>query len=459
MHQACAADCICALTAGLLAFQLHLGHRGDLAGMYLAISLGLPLVWWAAIGLAGGYDTRLIGVGSNEFRRVLNAGMSLTAAVAILAYATKNDLARGYVLVALPCATLFDLGARYWIRKRLHRLRKLGSCMRRVVVVGHASVVHDLTAMLCKETYHGLTVVAACLASPAGSATRGGIAGVPVVWGLGNVVDLVEQFDADTVAVVGCPEMSGVRLHELAWKLEKTETDLCVAPGLLDVAGPRTTVRPVAGLPLLYLDHPEFTGARRVVKSGFDRLGAALALILAAPVFAAAAFAVRLDDGGPALFRQTRVGRGGRAFTVLKFRTMVLDAEQRKAQLTARNENDGVLFKIRDDPRITGVGRWLRRYSIDELPQLINVLIGDMSLVGPRPALPDEAARYGDYVRRRLAVKPGITGLWQVSGRSDLSWEDSVRLDLRYVENWSFALDLHIMWKTCSAVLRGLGAY
>jgi len=177
------------------------------------------------------------------------------------------------------------------------------------------------------------------------------------------------------------------------------------------------------------------------------------------PLFLVIAVAIKLGDGGPVLFRQVRVGRNGRPFHVYKFRTMVQNAEQQKMQLEERNEGNGVLFKIKDDPRVTKAGTWLRRFSLDELPQLINVLVGQMSLVGPRPALPEEAARYGDYVRRRLAVRPGITGLWQVSGRSDLPWEEAVRLDLRYVENWSFALDLQILWKTWSAVIRAHGAY
>jgi exopolysaccharide biosynthesis polyprenyl glycosylphosphotransferase len=232
-----------------------------------------------------------------------------------------------------------------------------------------------------------------------------------------------------------------------------------VAPALLDVAGPRTTIRPVAGLPLLHMDHPEFTGTKQVIKDAFDKLVGLSALALTAPVFLFVTLVIRLDDGGPAFFRQTRVGRDGRDFTVYKFRTMVMDAEKLKTELTASNDHDGVLFKMRKDPRITKVGSWLRRWSLDELPQLLNVVRGDMSLVGPRPALPDEAARYGDYVRRRLVVKPGLTGLWQVNGRSDLSWEESVRLDLRYVENWSLVLDLQILWKTLSAVWRGSGAY
>jgi exopolysaccharide biosynthesis polyprenyl glycosylphosphotransferase len=456
LREAALADGLCALAAALLAFGVRFNDHRQLAGPYLALSLSLPLFWVLMVMLCGGYDARIIGVGSDEFRKIVNVGLGLTAAIAVISYATKADLARGYVLVALPCATLFDLLARFALRKRLHQRRKLGSFMRRTVVVGHAAVAADLATELGRESYHGLQVVAACVTGMIGN---GEIAGIPVIGDLASVPEVVASFDADTVAVLACPEMSGVRLRELAWALEKRGTDLCVAPALLDVAGPRTTIRPVAGLPLLHMDHPEFTGARRVIKSAFDKVMAISALALAAPVFLVIPLAIWIGDGGPPFFRQTRVGQHGRPFTVFKFRTMVLDAEERKTQLIASNEFDDVLFKIRNDPRVTRVGYWLRRWSLDELPQLINVLLGDMSMVGPRPALPEEAAAYGEQVRRRLVVKPGITGLWQVNGRSDLAWEESVRLDLRYVENWSLALDLQILWKTLSAVRRGSGAY
>ena len=457
LRQASAVDAVCALAGGLLAFQVRFdGERSGLPGAYLMLSLILPVLWVGAIALAGGYDSRFIGVGSEEFRRVLTAGVSLTAAVAIVAYASKTDIARGYVIIALPCLTAFDLMGRLVLRKRLHRMRRFGGFMRKVVVVGHAAVAADLTAVLRRESYHGLSVVAACLAGRDAPAV---IDGVPAFAGLDDVAEIVSRFSADTVAVLACPEMSGTRLRDLAWELEKTDTDLCVAPALLDVAGPRTTIRPVAGLPLLHLDHPEFSGIRRIVKDGFDRGCAPVALLLMSPLLLAIAVAIRLTDDGPALFRQVRVGKDSRGFIMYKFRTMVTDAETRKADLNGFNDHDGVLFKIHDDPRITRVGRLLRRWSIDELPQLLNVLRGDMSLVGPRPALPEEAAVYADHVRRRLVVKPGLTGLWQVSGRSDLSWDESVRLDLRYVENWSFVLDLQILWKTAAAVMYGSGAY
>jgi exopolysaccharide biosynthesis polyprenyl glycosylphosphotransferase len=450
------ADCLCAVAAGAIAYELRFDATSYRPAVYLAFTALLPIVWIGALALAGGYDPRFIGVGSDEFRRVINAAVTLTAAIAIISYAVKFDTARGYVVIALPCVAALDLVVRHRLRRRLHRLRSRGACMRKVVAVGHAAAVADLIGELRRGTYHGLSVVGACLA---GGSMLGEIAGVPVIGGLTNVTAAVGYLGADTVAVLACPEMNGIRLRELAWDLEKTGTDMCVAAALLDVAGPRTTIRPVAGLPLLHVDHPELAGGKRVLKGVFDKVVALTVLILLAPLFAAIMLAVRFGDHGPVFFRQTRVGKDGHAFSVWKFRTMVVDAEQRKAELAALNESDGALFKMRRDPRVTKAGSWLRRYSLDELPQLFNVVLGDMSLVGPRPALPAEAAKYGDHMRRRLVVKPGITGLWQVNGRSDLPWDEAVRLDLRYVENWSLALDLQILWKTWSAVIRGHGAY
>jgi exopolysaccharide biosynthesis polyprenyl glycosylphosphotransferase len=455
LRQAVVVDVGAALVAGGIALR----SRSHASESYLALTFILPFAWVACVALARGYEARLIGAGADEFRRIINAGIALTAAVAMLSYATTAHVNRGYVLVAMPSVMTLDLLARYWLRKRLHRVRAQGECMRRAVAVGHPKDVEALINELRREPYHGLSVVAVCLAGN-GDGPDTSLQGVPVHGGLADVMPAVRQSDADTVAVLACPEMNGVALRKLAWELEKTDTDLCLAPALLDVAGPRTSIRSAAGLPLLYVDHPDLTGARQAIKNLFDRLAAASALLLLSPVFVAIAIAIKLGDGGPVFFRQVRVGRNGRPFHVWKFRTMVPDAEKRLADLAERNEcRDGVLFKIKDDPRITRVGSMLRRTSLDELPQLINVLVGQMSLVGPRPALPEEAAQYGDYVRRRLAVRPGITGLWQVSGRADLPWEEAVRLDMRYVENWSFALDLQILWKTWSAVTHGDGAY
>jgi exopolysaccharide biosynthesis polyprenyl glycosylphosphotransferase len=448
------ADLGCAVAGVFMAAQIRFGS--NVTGMYVVLSLALPVLWIGALWLAGAYDPRFIGTGSDEFRKVLNAGVSLTAAVAIFSYAINLEFSRAYVVIALPSITVFDLVTRYAMRKRLHRLRTSGRCTLSVVAVGHELSVADLVTELQRDRYHGLTVVGACVVRP-GECDE--VVGVPVYGSLDDITAAVKAFDADCVAVLACPEMDGIRLRALAWELEKTGTDLCVSPALLDVAGPRTTIRPTAGLTLVHVDHPQLAGFRLVLKGLFDRCAAAAALIMLAPVMGVLAATVWLHDRGPALFTQVRVGKDGHMFRIYKFRTMVVDAEQRKAQLLVSNESDGVLFKLRKDPRVTAVGAHLRRWSFDELPQLFNVFLGHMSLVGPRPALPDEAAEYAEHVRRRLVVKPGLTGLWQVNGRSDLSWEESVRLDLRYVENWSFALDVQILWKTISVLLRGSGAY
>jgi exopolysaccharide biosynthesis polyprenyl glycosylphosphotransferase len=448
------ADFSVAAAAAAAAVGLRFGPYAS--PKYIVLSLFLPLLWMIAVRLVGGYEMRFLGTGSDEFRKVINAGVSLTAGLALTSYALNNELSRAYLFFSMPTIITLDLLVRFRLRKRLHRSRASGRCMSTVVAVGHESAVAELITELRREPYQGLKVIAACLT---GNTSATEVAGVPVVGDLDDAASVVRRCGAATVAVVPSPEMDAVRLRNLAWELEKTGTDLYVAPALLDVAGPRTTIRPTAGLTLLHVDHPQLSGPRQVLKDLFDRTAAAIALMSLFPVMLAIAMAIRLSDGGPALFIQTRVGKDGKVFKICKFRTMVIDAEARFAELLAQNDNDGAKFKMRKDPRITAIGGTLRKLSLDELPQLFNVLIGDMSLVGPRPPLPDEVTQYAAHVRRRLVVRPGLTGLWQVSGRSNLSWEESVRLDIRYVENWSFALDLQILWKTLPAIFKGSGAY
>jgi len=454
LRRAAIYDFIVALVSSMIALEVRFG--GHVTSEYAVFTLMFPLLWILVLWFSGAYDNRYIGIGSDEFRKVLNAGVSLTAALAIVSYAVNTELSRAYLLLIMPSVTILTLNTRYRMRKRLHRQRALGRCMATVLAVGPGPAMPDLVTELQRDSHHGLTVVAMCLTGPCDTRS---VVGVPVVGGLDDVALAVRRCGVDTVAVLSCNEIDGMALRRLAWELEKTGTDLCVAPALLDVAGPRTTIRPIAGLTLLHVDHPQLSGPRRALKGLFDRVVAGMALILLAPLFVALAIAIRLSDRGPALFTQTRVGKGGRPFKMYKFRTMVVDAEQRLAELRNLNDGDGVLFKMRCDPRVTSIGARLRKWSFDELPQLVNVFRGEMSLVGPRPALPAEASEYAEHVRRRLAVKPGLTGLWQVNGRSDLSWQESVRLDLRYVENWSFALDLQILWKTFSVILRRSGAY
>ncbi len=447
-------------TAAVLATQaLRAGGWGHPHIPFVTLTAALPLLWWASVALAGGYDPGIIGRGFAETRRVLRAGVADVGAVAILAYGIRNDVVHSYAVIALPATTAATIALRYGLRKGLHRRWRRGECLRRAVAVGHQAPVGDLITALRRETNHGLSVVGACVAE---TPVPLDVGGVPVHGGLGQVWATVTTVRADTVAVLSCPELSGPRLRELAWQLEQAGTDLYVIPAVLDLAAPRTSLRRVGGLPVLHLDHPRLSGPGQVIKGLADRTAAVVGLLFLSPLLLAIAVVIRLSDGAPALFRQTRLGKGGAPFTLYKFRSMVVDAEKHRAHLESRNEVNGVLFKIRKDPRITRLGSWLRRWSLDELPQLLNVARGEMSMIGPRPwkaRAYEEAAGHDEFTRRRLAVKPGITGLWQVSGRADLPWEESVRLDAGYVDNWSLVLDLQILWKTGQAVIRGSGAY
>jgi exopolysaccharide biosynthesis polyprenyl glycosylphosphotransferase len=365
------------------------------------------------------------------------------------------------VVIAVPLATVAGAGVRYVIRHGLHRKWARGVHLRRVILVGHEQAVYQTSQRLARERYHGLGVVGACLPQVP-SLDRVTLPGLPPVYGtFDEVAYAVQLAEADTVIVLSCPELDGSALRRLAWKLERDQIDLMVAGALVDVRGDRTRIRPAEGLPLLHIEHARLKGVSRVLKEAFDASVALLAFIALLPVLLTVVLLIKTTPGarGPAVFRQVRTGRDGRQFVMYKFRTMYRDAEARLAGLRGSNDCDGTLFKMHKDPRVTPIGRWLRRLSLDELPQLINVLKGDMSLVGPRPSLPVEVAEYPFDMRRRLMVKPGLTGLWQVSGRSDLSWEESIRLDVRYVENWSFTTDLVILARTLFVVWRRVGAY
>jgi exopolysaccharide biosynthesis polyprenyl glycosylphosphotransferase len=448
-------DVVIGLIAGAVAFEARFSGGLTLYNSrYALLSALLPVAFTASLAANRAYEKRYLFVGTDEYQRVLRAGLALTAATVFVAYATETRIARGWFVIALPLVTFACVLARFVLRKLLHHARRTrGTCMRRVVVVGHELAVEAMARQLCRERYHGLKVVGACLPAP------GTVADVPILGTFDEIAGAVRRARADTVLVLSCPDLDGHALRRLAWHLERDDIDLIVASTLIDVAGSRTTIRPVDGLPMLHVEHPTLTGARRLVKAFVDRVGAVLLMVLASPLLAGLALAVRTDSPGPVLFRQVRVGKDGREFVIFKFRTMHIDAEARLAELRHLNEVDGALFKLRNDPRVTRVGRLLRKFSLDELPQLLNVIAGSMSLVGPRPPLPEEVAVYPDDARRRLAVRPGMTGLWQVSGRSDLSWDEAVRLDLQYVENWSLSLDLVILLRTLSAVTRGAGAY
>jgi exopolysaccharide biosynthesis polyprenyl glycosylphosphotransferase len=404
------------------------------------------------------WEPRYLGQGSEEFSRVLKGTVTSLVILGMVGLATQTESVRPWTFAVIPLIGLVVAAARYGLRRGLHRQRRKGCCVHHVLAVGTPQSVAELVVRTRDARHFGWVVTGACTANGKGFGEDDTIAGVPVVGDLEALPRVVGRDRYRVVAVTPTPDWSSRRLHRLAWDLEDTSAEIVVDPGLLEVAGPRLHVKPVDGLPLLRLTAPSFSGVARVVKGGFDRLSAVLLILLLLPVLLAVAVAVKLD-GGPVFFRQTRVGQGGRVFGMIKFRSMVVDAEKLRTELDALNEGAGPLFKMRHDPRVTPVGRWLRRYSMDELPQLFNVLVGSMSLVGPRPPLPDEVLTYSREAHRRLLVRPGLTGLWQVNGRSNLSWEEAIRLDLRYVENWSLAMDALILWKTLGAVLKGDGAY
>lgn len=433
------------------------GEITGLGAVVLATITGCMLI--AALFATRAWDDRMLGQGAEEFRRLGRAVLGTGVVLGLAGLALQSPYVRPWVFVVLPVVLAVIAPLRYALRRLLHSNRRQGRCMLPVLAAGSVEEVADLIHRTQRESHNGWRVEAACTPGAAGLHGTGEVAGVPVVGDLDDLAERVRRGGYRVVAVVPDPEWTRRRLQRLSWDLEETPADVVVAPVLMEVTGPRLNVSPVFGLPLLRVSAPSFAGFRWMVKSVVDRVVAALGVLLLAPLLLTVALLVKLEDRGPVLYRQVRVGKDGMAFAMIKFRSMAVDADQRVHELHVRNEGAGPLFKMRMDPRVTKIGAVIRRYSLDELPQLFNVLGGSMSLVGPRPPLPSEVARYSDDVHRKLKVKPGLTGLWQISGRSNLSWAESVRLDLRYVENWSLAMDLTILWKTLGAVFKGDGAY
>jgi exopolysaccharide biosynthesis polyprenyl glycosylphosphotransferase len=413
------------------------------------------VVWPLAIGLNRGYVVSGIGVGTDELRAVVRAATALVVAGAFPAGLLGKEALLKLVVIATPMALVLSLTTRYVARKVLHRRQAQGRNLRRVVVVGSHASAQQLKWRLDREPYCGMKVIGVCVPR---SAIEMYNLGVPVLGDLQDVAAVVRRIHSDAIAVTADGATRDNYLRTLSWALEGTGVEMLVDPGLVEVAGPRMHIRPLMGVPLLHIEEPHFTGWRRLIKRTFDLLLTTVGLVFIAPVMLVIALAIKLQDGGPVIFRQRRIGRDGEPFTMLKFRSMVIDAESRKAALMAVNEGKGGLFKLSHDPRVTRVGKFLRDLSLDELPQLFNVLQGTMSLVGPRPHLASELEQMPAVAKRRSLVTPGLTGLWQVSGRSDLEGDEAVRLDLRYVENWSLTMDVLILWKTISAVLRRAGA-
>ena len=443
-----------ALRFGSVAGATLAGQRVD----YSLVSVVIGLLWFGVLAMYRSRESRILGHGIEEYQRVCTATLVLYGSVAVLSAAFKLDIARGYLLLALPLGIVGLTVGRRIVRHVMVARRREEGFTRGVLAIGNADSVRALTQELARHPEQGYTVVGASGPDTSRSPVGGGSVDVPQYPCGDDVMTAVISSGADTVAITS-GHLSAGQIRDLSWQLEKLDIDLVVAPGILDVAGPRLIIRPVGGLPLIHIDKPQYDGAKCFGKRFFDVCFSAAVLILAAPLLAVAALAIKLDDRGPIFYSADRIGLDGSPFRMLKFRTMSVGADQMLSDIAHLDEGNGVLFKVRSDPRVTRVGKLLRRYSIDEMPQFINVLRRDMSVVGPRPPLPSEVAAYDHQMRRRLLVRPGITGLWQINGRSDLSWEDSIRLDLSYVENWSMVSDLVIAAKTLSVVWRGSGAY
>lgn len=455
------ADTVGIVAAVALAQRVRFGNSPSTA--YLELSVAVVTMWIAALWINHSRSIRIIGSGAEEYRRVWVGTISVFGAIAIISMLFKLEIARGYLMVALPVGAVLLLLFR-WLARRIIAVarEKHGRCITRLLIVGSESGVRDLAIALTRQPWSGYEVAGACVSdqSPTEDINIPGVGKVRNFGDESNVVRAVRITDSHAVAATASDRLAGRRLRDLSWDLEKLNIDLLVAPGVVDVAGPRLHMRPVAGLPLIHVEKPQYHGAKKFQKRLFDITFSILVLVCALPMLLVVAVAIKLNSKGPVFYRQERIGLDGQAFEMIKFRTMIDGADGMVDELADLNESEGgVLFKMRDDPRVTPVGRLLRKYSLDELPQFLNVLKRDMSVVGPRPPLASEVTSYDDYARRRLLVRPGITGLWQVSGRADLSWEDSVRLDLFYVENWSMMADLLIAVKTVKAVLSHSGAY
>ena len=424
-----------------------------------AALVGGPLVfsWVAVIALRGGYDKGVFGAGVDEYKIVINSSLLTAAILGIGCYLTQFDLSRGFFLFAFLIGPPMLMLGRWLLRRSLHQARRMGSLGQRTIIAGSSDHVDAVADVFAREPWLGYSVVGAL--TPPHDVSMRTEGGVSVLGNVDDAADLIRTYGADVVFVVGGAFTDPTSMRSLVWDLESDDVQVILAPGMTDVSSERIRVRPVAGLPLLHLERPRSQEALRWAKRAFDLVGSSILLVLLSPLMLVATIAIKRFDDGPVLFRQTRVGRDGTTFTCLKFRSMVVDAEAILSDLHAETGHHEGLFKMPRDPRITRPGQWIRRYSVDELPQLVNVFRGDMSLVGPRPPLPSEVDRYTLTQARRLRVRPGMTGLWQVSGRSDLSWSESIRLDLYYVDNWSMIQDLVILSRTIGAVFSSRGAY
>lgn len=442
--------------SGTAILQFLLGERGSTPA--LRYGLLLACLWMVMLAAFGTRGAAVVGSGATEYRRVAHATGFAFGLATIAGVLLNWSGLRPQLLISLPLGLLGLLFARWLWRRWLIGQRRQSRYASRTLVVGGKDDVEYVIRSL-QEPGTGYQVVGATLTDSNAQSISVEDMSYAVEGSYATVPQAAARLEADSIIVASRPDGDPDFVKQLAWDLEGTAAELVLSSRLTDVAGPRISLRQVDGLPLIQVKIPTYEGTAHVLKRALDVVVATLALIPIALITPLLALLIKLDSPGPVFFRQERVGRDGELFPILKFRTMQTDAEQRLGELQALNEGSGPLFKLRQDPRVTRVGAVLRKFSLDELPQFWNVLRGEMSVVGPRPPLPSEVVDYDGRVSRRLYINPGITGPWQVSGRSDLSWDESVRLDLGYVENWSVMSDLMIMWRTAKVMLQPSGAY
>jgi exopolysaccharide biosynthesis polyprenyl glycosylphosphotransferase len=441
--------------ASIIRFEVMTGQPASTVDYSLITLLATPVLivlFW----LYGLYEPRQVLGPINEFKQVFHGVIAGTVLIVLADSLLELEIARSWIFIAMGWLFVTVGGERLIVRKMLHFLRRRGGDVTRTIVLGANQEARTIARTLEREGWLGYHIVGFVDDSvPLGQDVIGQH---EVIGPTSELKNLVTEKRA-TLVLVAASAFDAPKLNRLFWELQNVDVDLQITSGTLDLLASRVTVQSVAGVPLLYVRRTGMDRLQRTMKRTMDFVSSLVGLVLLMPFFAVIAAWIKRDSEGPVFFRQVRVGQEGRPFTVWKFRTMYKDAETRRSELEHLSEGPGLLFKLKDDPRVTRVGRFLRRYSIDELPQLFNVIRGEMSLVGPRPALPAEVEQYDDWVRNRLRVKPGVTGLWQVSGRTETTFSDYVRYDLFYIQNWSLSLDLWILWRTFRAVLSAEGAH
>ena len=460
------------LTVSLVINGAAFDAIGDVMPFWLFLIL-FSLIWLLCLAFAGTYHRHVTADGYELYAKIINASLLTIISYCSLAFIFKLALPRTALIIAPVIAFFLDIIARWQMRQALHRHRSKGSCKYRTVVIGSSDGINKALQTMRNCMNWGYEPVAVCPieADPASKdayvvtsytpdANIEGSSKLKVIPFNSAFPRICESLGVQEVYVADVLSRDSEMLHGLSLAVESLGMELALVVSLADVSGHRLYLRNTTEQPVLLASLPQYTGAANVIKRLLDIIGSLCALIISSPILLGVAIAIKLDDGGPVFFSQTRIGLHGKPFKMYKFRSMVTNAEELKKKLAEETgQEDRFIFKMKDDPRITKVGHFIRKTSLDEFPQFYNVLKGDMSLVGPRPALPEEVARYGSLYSARLLAKPGITGPWQVSGRSDLSQEQSEYLDVSYIENWSIAGDLAILAKTVMVIFTGRGSY